>query len=806
MSGLVGFRSLSRRPGFSALAILGLALGIGVNTAAFSVLYGVLWRPLPFQEPDRLYFLYEEKPAEEQWQMLLSLPALREWRERSRCFQQLSASVIAVATITSGDRPEMIKTTLVSANFFRLLGVTPQLGRSFSPFDDVAGAGSPEAVLADGFWRSRFGADPGVLGQSIRIGESAFTVVGILPPNTATPGGTQVWLPLPMIPVLFPNFPGILEDPEARIVRVYGRRAESATDAETRLDAARVARQLATDYPATHQGVTASVESYREVAVRGVRRQLLMLQAGAVVVLLVVCANLANLLLAQGVGRTRELALRSALGAAPGRLFRQLLGESLLLSLAGGGLGIAVAFAMTRILVATAPRELPFLAHAGLAGPVLLAAVLCSVLAGLAAGSLPAYRVSRVDLNPLLQGTSPPGVRPRHFVSQRALIVLETALTAVLLVAGGLLVRSLIGLGRVDSGYSPREVLALSLSLPADRYPDPESLERFYGPVLEELAHLPGVRSVSAASDLPSVGTSCSVKVTGGKDSSLAGTRELECQAVAPGYRATLDIALLAGRDLEPTDYQTGRVSAILVNQRLAKLLWPGKAAVGRRLTLERGRRLGSGREGVEVVGVVGNVRHHGVDREEEPMIYLPEYWNNMSIFLRTTGEARLLAEPARKALWRVDDRQPIYRTTTLAEALAEATAAARFHTYLLSLVAGFSMLISAMGLFGVVSYHVSQRQRVFAIRVALGATSTEVIRLVVGEAVVLTGVGCGLGLMLAWPVGRLLASLLYGVGAFDPVTLGAVFFLMLAVALVASYDPARRAVRMDPANVLRET
>lgn len=800
-------RALRRRPGTSAIAILGLALGLGINTAAFSVLYGVLWRPLPFQDPDRLYLFYEEKPAE--GQLFLSLPALREWRQRSRTFEGLSGTLVAIPTVTVGDRPETVRTMLVSENYFRVMGLSPQLGRTFSPFDDGAGAAAPEAILADGFWRSRCGADPGMLGQALRIGESTFTVVGVLPPGYGGPRSTQVFLPLPMIAVLAPSFPGVLENPEARILRVFARRKKGFDEAATRRDVERVARQLATDFPATHEGVTGSLMSYRQQTTGGVRRHLILLQAGAVVVLLVVCANLANLLLAQGVDRTRELALRSALGAAPARLFCQLLGESLVLSLVGGGLGIAIAFALTRILIATSSGVLPLLAKVSLDGPVLLAAVATAVLAGLAAGSLPSLRVSQVDVNLLLQATYSPGgkLRPtaRHVVGQRGLIIVETALTVVLLMAGGLLARSLLGLARVDPGFSPQGVLALSVALAGDRYSQPESLERFYGRVQEELEQLPGVLAVGGSLDIPSQGASCSVRVTGEDIPTLGESRELECQSVYPGYRASLGIPLLAGRDLERADYQTGGLSAIQINQRLADQLWPGRDPVGRRLTLAGGRRLRPGREVAEVVGVMGNVRHRGVDHEAEPMIYLPEYSNFISFFLRTEGEVTLLAEPAREALWNVDPRQPVQEVTTLAEVLKESTATTRISTYLLSLIAAFSLLISAIGLFGVLSYHVSQQRRSIAVRMALGATAGEVSRAVVGEALVLTGVGCLLGLMLAWPGGRLIAGLLYGVGAFDAVTLTTVVLVMLVVALVASFDPARRAVRADPAEILRE-
>lgn len=795
-------RQLSAHPRFTLLAVLGLALGIGLNTAAFSALYALLWRPLPYRAPERLFLLYEDQLAQSETQLPLAVPIFKEWQNRSRCFESLGGAAPAPLTLTVHGEPEMVKTGLVTPAFFETLGVRAQVGRLPS---SPAGKEEPAAgaVISDHLWRQRFGADRGVIGQPIQLGDSLLPIAGVAPADVETPGGTQVWVPLAMAPVLFPNVPGALESREARLLLTYARRRESCSENAVRADLERVAGLLAADFPDTQTGVTASVVSLRERAAQGMRRSLVVLQAGAVIVLLVLCANLANLMLAQGIRRARELAVRSALGASPRRLVGQLLAESVLLAACGGLLGLGLAWAMIRVLVALAPPQLPYTARMGLQGPVLLAGVAAALLAGVLAGVVPAVRASRVDPQRLLKGGSASGPRSAFsWLTQGGLVVFETTLTVSLLIAGGLLLQSFLRLQKVNPGFSSKGVLVLSVSLPADRYRGSKSLARFYPAVLREIGSLPGVKSVSAATDLPLLGSSCSVDAMAAGDPGQK-PRKVLCQAVTADYPRTLGIPLLKGRNLEEKTLKEG-ATGVLANARLAELLWPGQDPLGRRVTIRGGQRLDGSAQTLEVVGVVGDVRQEGLDQEPKPMLYLPELWNNMSILVRTGGDPARLSAAARKAVWSVDPRQPIYRVATFEEVIGTVTAGARFNASLVGTLGLFSVLIAALGLFGVLAHLVSQRQRELAIRLALGATRRQVMSLLIGQALGLAAVGSVMGLALSLAFGRFLESLLFGVKATDPVTLVTVVLVMLAVALGTSYVPGRSAASTDPMVSLR--
>jgi predicted permease len=782
-------RALRGHPRFTLLAMLALALGIGLNTAAFSALYALLWRPLPYRDAGRLLLLAEDQLSRGETQLSLSPPAFREWQRRGRCFASLGGAAVAPLTLTVGGEPEMVKGALITPAFFATLGVHPTAGRLPDPAEG--------AVISDRLWRQRFGADPRVIGRPIHLGASLLPIVGVAPAEVETPGGTQVWVPLAMAATFFPNVPGLLENGGARLLLTYARRRTSCSPDALQADLKRVSGLLATDFPATHQGVTASVVSLRERAAQGMRRSLVVLQAGAGVALLVLCANLANLMLARGLRRARELAVRSALGASPRRLVGQLLLESGLLAAGGGALGLGVAWGMIRVLVALAPPQLPYTARMGLQAPVALAGIAAALAAGMLAGIVPALRAARADPREALQG-SPAGGGQGPEPGASALVIFETALTACLLIAGGLLLRSYHRLERVEPGFSPQGVLALSVSLPPDRYPDARSLARFYPPVLEEIGRRPGVLRASAASDLPLLGSSCSVEATAEGEA-----REIACQAVTPGYSQTLGIPLLEGRSFEPRDLRTG-ATAVLANARLAALLWPGQDPLGRRLTIRGGRRLAGGAQTAEVVGVLGDVRQEGLDQEAPPLLYLPELWNNMSILVRTAGDPARFAGAARQAVWSVDRRQPLYRVAPFTEVLGTVTAGARFNATLVGAIGIFSILVAALGLFGVLAHTLGQRRRELAIRLALGATRHQVMALLIGRALALAAAGSLLGVLLALALGKTLASLLFGVTATDPATIGAVVLLLLAVALATSYVPARSAARTDPAVSLR--
>ncbi len=792
-------RRLWRRPRFTALAILGLALGVGVNTAAFSVLYAVLLEPLPYRDPERVFLLHEAKLAKGEGELNLSVPALREWRRRSRCFDALSGRVPAGLTLSLGGEPEQVTALLVEPGHFRLLGVEPALGRTFA----AAGAGPAEVILAHSLWQRRFGSDPEVVGRSVRIGDVPFTVAGVLPADLP-PAQVAIWLPLDLAPVLFPQLPRMLEDPESRIVQVWARLRPEVEPAVARSELAAVARQLAADLPATHQGVSATLTPVRERAVRGVRPVLLLLQAGAAAMLLIVCANLANLLLAEGTARTRELAIRSAVGATPAGIFRQLVVETVLISLAGGVAGLAVAAALLRLLIAgggALPFHLPFRDQIDVDATVLVVALAAAAGAGVLTAILPAARLARADVAALLKGAAGGPASGGRLAGQHVLIVLQTALTVALLVTAVLLARSARRLQQVDPGFSARSVLVMSVFLPGDRYAGPEDVARFYAGVFAAIGALPGVERVSAGLDDPLAGNSCSLRVTAA-GSPAGAPREVECQKVAAGYFETLGVTLAGGRTFGAADYRPG-AGAVVVNRRLADLLWPGEDPLGRLLELRQGSRGSAEQTAAEVVGVVADVRS-AIRREASPLIYLPQYWLFMSILIRTTGEPQAMADAARRALWTVDPQQPVSALATLDELVTAQGAAARFSVLLSGLVSIFSLVIGALGLFGVLSRHVGHRRRELAIRLALGAVPGPLVRRLAGRALALTAAGCALGLALALAAGRWLQSLLFEVSAGDPWTFAAVTLVMLAVALLAAWGPSRRAAAVNPAASLR--
>lgn len=787
-------RALLRRPRLTAFAVVGLALGLGLHGAAFSILYGVLLRPLPFPDPDRLFLLYGSKASDPSSELFLSYPALRRWEQESRCFEGLGGSAVALLDVSVGGRPEVVKSALVTADFFRVLGVAPLRGRPLA-----GGAEHPlEVVVSFSFWRDRLGGDPGALGRSLRVGERLFTVVGVMPPGFGTPGHTQLWAPLEAAPLLYPNLPRLLEDEDARLLRVYARLRPDLSLEEARRRLAEVAHTMAAEAPraAGARGEeTVRLVSLHERAVRGVRGPLLLLEAAMVLFLLIVAFNVASLLLAQVAERSREVAVRSAMGATPGAIFGQLLAESVLLSTAGGLLGLGIAAAVLRALVAGAPRSLPFLERVGLNAPVLGVAAATALAVGVVAGLLPAVRARRFDLRSLTEGAGRGGAGG-GWGAAGSLVVVETALTVALLVVACLLVRSYQKLQQVPLGFDPHGVLALGLSLPAERYPTPESLSRFYGDLFTELGGIPGVESVSASSDLPLEGASSSVKIAGGQDLALSEPQALRCLPVAPRYAETLKVRLFRGRDLELADYGPGG-RHVLLNRRAAEMLWPRADPLGRTLDLASG-------ETVQVVGMVADVHQGRLDRDPRPMMYRPVLWNNMSVLVRAAGDPRALAEAARRAVWRVDARQPVYRVQTLDDVVADAAGDRRFSASLGPLVGGFALLVGALGLFGVLSHRVSRERRNLAVRMVLGAGRRQLLRWCVGRILLLTLLGSVFGLLLARGLARLAGALLFAVRPSEPLVDLAVVLLTLATAVVASFGPARRALGLDPGQLLR--
>ena len=795
-------RSLRRSPGHTAAALLALALGIGANTAIFSVVYGVLLEPLPYPSPERLVMLIDANPSRGFDRFTSSPPNFVDWRAQSRSFAGMAAMTRANPSLTGGGaEPERLEGAQISAGFFETLEVPPALGRGIGAADDRPGA-PPVAVLSHELWRRRFGADPTLVGRTIELEGTPHTVVGIAPEGFQFPSRVEVWTPLAL--EITPQMRG------GHFLGVVGRLKPGVPVARAQAELTVIASRLEKQYPDSNTGWTVNAVPLRELIVEDVRPALLVLMATVAVVLLIACANVANLLLARMASREREVAVRTALGAGRGRLVRQFLTESVLLALAGAGLGLLVALWGTRALVAMNADNIPRAAEIGLEPPVLLFTLALAVVTGLVFGLVPALHAARPDLQGTLKeggrGASA-GVRARS--ARGALVVVEVALTLVLLVAAGLLLRSLVGLSAVSPGFETAGILTLELNLPEARYPDDDGNPRiaaFYDEVLAEVRGLPSVVSAGAGYPLPLGGSAYVLSfVVEGRPEPPPGQEETShIRFVTPGYLESLAIPLVRGRRLNAGD-RDGGLPVAVVNRTMAEKTWPGEEAVGKRFTFDD-----PGDDDVEwrtVVGVVGDVRHMTLDTEPAAETYLPMAQAPSSaavLVVRTDGDPMRLAAPVREAVRRADADLPVFSVRPLTKVVAESLAEQRFRTTLLAIFAGLALVLASVGVYGVISYGVTQRRHEMGLRMALGARREQVQRLVVGQGLRLVLVGAAVGLVAAYLATRLLASFLYGVRATDPLTFAAVPVLLALVALVASWLPARRATQVDPIVALR--
>jgi predicted permease len=806
-------RTLLRRPLFTALAVLTLALGIGANTAIFSVVNSVLLAPLPFRAPDRLVVVWSSNP---EFAKAIGLPdklptstgPFYDWRAQSRTLDHLSMVASDRATLTGRGEPEILSLVNVTGDLFELLGTQPLLGRTIQPADEAAGA--RVTVLSHRLWMRRFGGDPSIVGQTLTLADKPVTVVGVMPPSFAFPRGAEMpsgfgfaaepdlWFPMLFTP----------EQRQARgdhdsvaLARLKPGIGRAAANAEMVALAARLAKQ----YPDTDQGWTARVEPLPEQLTGTVRPALLILSGAVALVLLIACVNVANLLLAQAAARQKEVAVRTALGASRGRMVRQLLTESLLLALAGGAFGSLLAFWSLRALGALIPAGVRT-GSLGLDGRVLAFTSVLALAAGALAGLAPALQMTRSDLaSTLRDGTRAGSVTSRGRRTLRALVVVETALAVLLAVGAGLLMRSFTRLTAVDPGFRPRGVLTAQVTLNGPRYPSPR-IAAFYAAALERIRAVPGVEVAGAVSNLPMSGTeSISDFIAEGRPRPEPGRNpSADRRAATPGYFEALGIPLRRGRLFRDGDAaEAPRVAVI--DETLARTYWPGADPIGKRF--HRGSADTKKPNWITVVGVVGNVRNSGLHVEPRPQVYLPETQDTfsvMSLAVRTKGDPRRLAAAVRAAVHAVDPDQAVSDVMTMEEMVDRALAGRRFNLVLLSLFAGLALVLSVVGIYGVMSYSVAQRTRELGLRMALGARRRAVLALVVREAGALTLGGLVAGLVLSLAATRVMASLLFGVGATDPVTLAAVSIGLALVSLVAAYVPGQRATRVDPMVALR--
>ncbi|MBS0664780.1 MAG: ABC transporter permease [Verrucomicrobia bacterium] len=786
---------LLKHPGFTLVAVLTLALGIGANTAIFSLVQSVLLTPLPYPSPDRLIVLWEDeinfKEASIAW------PDLLDWQRDNTAFTALGGYRRDNFTLTGREEPVMVRGARVSAALFDAVGLPPLRGRVFTAAEDQPGA-APLAVLGYGLWQSRFGGRDDVLGTTITLNGEPHTVIGVLPAEFATPTGVEFYTQIGRSGTN-PNWQNRGNHPG---IYAVGRMKPGVPFEAALADLRRISARISQDHPDQSTGVVASGQPLFEGAVGTYRSGLVLLQGAVGLVLLIACANLANLLLARGAARETEFAVRSALGASRAQLIRAQLAESFVLALAGGGLGVLLAAWAQQGIVALSPAGIARFQHAAIDGRVLAVSAALAIVTSLAFGLWPAWRAASPDLRHALSAGGRGGsAGPRAARAREGLIVAEVALTLVLLAGAGLLLRSFARMQAAQLGFDGRNVLTARVALPPKLYDTPEKRSQFQQRLLERLRALPGVSAADLATNAPlDSGWQTSFLPEGHAPWPNGQNPLAEMNVVSDGYFRTLGIPLLRGRPFGPEDLPKGQRVAI-IDQAFADQYWPGQDPIGRRLTL-------GGDEPTMVIGVVPTLRVYGYANEPKLVqAYLsirqgPQ--GGFQLLVRSDRDAATLASAVRRAVADVDPNQPIWNVRTYAEQIDNTFATPRLYTFLLTIFAGLAVVLAAVGLYGVLSYQVAQRTREFGIRLALGATRGQILGLVLGRGLRLFAAGAVLGLVGALALGQVLGSLLYQTAPLDPLILGTVTVGLAVITFAATLLPAQRAMRVDPVVSLR--
>ena len=799
-------RVLLKYPGFTAIAVITLALGIGANTAIFSVVNATLLRPLPFKDPDRVVIIWGALPKLAAATLPNSSANFVNLKSQSQQFERLAAFRSWSWQSTGGGEPELLQGARVSADFFEAVGAGPVLGRVFTPEEDLPNR-APVAIISHALWQRKFGGDPNVIGKTIMLTGQSAMIVGVMPQGFRFPGAANmipglqfalqndVWMPL-----------AITDEERQRHgnlnLAVIGRLKPgvSPLQGETEL------RAIQQNLPLGTIGYTLNVVPLHQQMVGNIRKPLLVLLATVALVLLIACANIANLVLARATSRQKEIAIRAALGAARRRIVGQLLTESLLLSLIGGAIGLLLAVWGNSLLVSLIPREVPLIHDAGLDARMLLFTFAISILTGVVFGLVPALQASRFDLNKSLKDGGRDAAASTGQNRLRSLLVVsEVAIALVLLIGSTLLMRSFVRLLDVEPGFNPEKVLTMDVQL-ADlapsRYENKDEQVKFFEQLFARLQSLPGVTDAGGVLSLPLSGASESTEVILEEQAATpAGQRpEADYTIVTPTYFSTLQIPLLQGRQFTAQD-KLGAPLVIVINDILAARIWPGQDAIGKRL------RVGFEKEPREVIGVVGSIKQAALDAPERPAMYMPHAQspnNRMTVLVRTTGEPTAMAAAVREQMRAIDKEVPVTHVQTMENVLGASVAQPRFSMLLVGLFAGLALMLSTVGIYGVMAYSVSRRSHEIGVRMALGADAGQVLKLVLKDGMSLALAGIGIGLLGAFGLTRLMASLLFGIGAKDPMTFASVAAFLALVALIACYIPARRATKVDPLIALR--
>jgi predicted permease len=811
----IALRAFARNPGFTLAAVLSLAIGIGANTSIFSVANALLLRPLPYKDASRLVILWNRSPGLHILQDWFSTAQYLDIKNGHHGFEDVAIASGGNDNLTGEGEPERVGTVRVSSNLLPMLGAKPFAGRLFLPDEDAPDRPAT-TVLSYGMWARRYGSDPRILGKSITINGKTYEVVGILPKSFSLPHEVLPTLYGPEQPDVFLPFP---LGPKATGIRTHedynilGKLKKGVTVAQAQAEMDTITARLRCDYPESYPpngGLTFGIVPLLEQVVGDVRLALLILLGAVGFVLLIACANVANLFLSRAVARQQEIAIRAALGASRGRIIRQLLTESLLLGLCGGALGVILCVGGLNWIHVLGTKSVPRLADVGIDGRVLLFTLLLSVLSGILFGLAPALRVSRIDLNSALKdasrgsaGTSAVWGRGNNL--RRLLVISELALSVVLLIGAGLLMRSFSRLQNVAPGFNPKSVLTFELALNGQRYGDKQTIWNTYRQLWGELGQTPGVTGAGGITALPLSQAFAWTPIIIEGRTPLPGEKFLNADARVAGgqYFQAMEIPLRSGRFFSEED-NAGRPAVVIVDEFMAEQLWPGQDAVGKRIHMVESKE-----PWLTIVGVVGRVKHESLDSDPRIAFYLPQTQypsRAMTLVVRGQGggDPSALSPAVKKVLRGIDPDLPMYSVRTMSERVAESLARRRFSMFLLSLFAAFALALATIGIYGVMAYLVNQGTREIGIRMALGATQREILRLVVLQGMRLAVSGVGIGLAAALVFTRLMRSLLFGVNASDPATFGAISVLLTVVALLATYVPAKRAARVDPIVCLR--
>jgi putative ABC transport system permease protein len=790
-----GIRSLAKRPAFTAIALIALALGIGANTAIFTLVNAVLLRPLPFAEPDRLVWVWGNIKGGGNHASVSPLDFL-DFRQQNTTFEEFAASigVPVPLNLTGNGEPERLQGAAVTGNYFQALGVKPLLGRTFLLENEKPGS-DQVVVLSYGLWQKRFGGDADIVNKTVTLGGKTCQVLGVMPQDFSFPQAAELWVPLN-----FDSEPG-MKQRKAHFLRPIGKLKPGVTIAQAQADTDAVARHLEEQYPDTNKGWNLRLVSLREQLVGNTRPTLFILFGAVGFVLLIACANVANLLLVRAAGRQREIALRTALGAGRLRIVRQMITESVLLALVGGTLGTLLAVWGVELLVSLSEGSIPSTAHVNIDATVLGFTLLVSLVTGVLFGLVPALRTLRVNLTDSLKEGGRGASEGMHRNRTRSmLVVLESAVAVVLLIGAGLLIRSLIRLQNISPGFDAHNVLTMRVDLPRQKYDTPEKSNNFFTQLESRLAALPGVEKVGFISELPLSGQPNDMPYTveGRPPVSMDQAFDDDFRRVNRNYFEAMRIPFLRGRNF--TEQEVSQSAKVMViSDLLARQTFPNEDPIGKRLILAMGD------QPIEIIGIVGDIRHRALESDPLPAMYLPTYQTGwMNVVIRTKGDPGVLAAAARKEVQAIDPDQPVAAVKPMAAWLDTAVAAPRYRTGLIGLFALVALILATTGIYGVMSYSVTQRTHEIGVRMALGAKRFDVLKLVVRQGMVLVIVGVLLGVAAAIGLTRVMSSLLFGVTAKDPLTFVAVAAVLTLVAFIACYLPARRATKVDPLVALR--